>query len=360
MILCAITPSSDGVADQLRQLSPAERNSLIAAAFERRLKQCDNVEFVVRSVLKVYKLNGTQLGDVKDTLCDETEHMWRLGSSYRVDTERTADAGKVRQALSNHYDAGAGVSRSVVATTRMQTGARIDTTPDRQTQEFRYQYWLDGQHTNLAEYIFRYLLDHKGEFSSEVRPDGLVALTVPWAPRWSKTPLGTREFVLDPAKGFMPVSGKGRWEQPKPTGPPNWRSEEFTADEAKLVGDVWMPMRLREVIHSSNGTPGTVNVWETAVDRIELGRVAPADLEVTFPKGTQVVDAIKGVTYHVGEDGQPTKMDRVYGAAPPSPQAIRDARPATAWRWVLIGLSNLVGVGLLVWVGRRYIRRRPA
>jgi hypothetical protein len=183
---------------------------------------------------------------------------------------------------------------------------RIGVEHDPPTETNRYTYWLDGQHSAKAEYLIRYLVDHQKEWTIEVPADSsTVRLTVPWQPEFSDKPMGTREFFLDPRKAFFPVRGKARWEEILRIGKLSWRSEEFIVEEARLVGDVWMPTKLKEIIGASPLGPNVVNIWETEVHKIESGTVTPEDLEIKFPEGTEVIDAIKGLRYLTDANGNP-------------------------------------------------------
>ena len=86
------------------------------------------------------------------------------------------------------------------------------------------------------------------------------------------------------------------------------------------MGDVWMPTKLKEIIAASTGAPNRVTVYETEVLKIEAGTVRPKDLVIVFPEGTEVVDAIQGVTYKTDANGDPLgTVEGLIGARPTVP-----------------------------------------
>ncbi len=87
-----------------------------------------------------------------------------------------------------------------------------------------------------------------------------------------------------------------------------WRSEEFLVEECRLVGDVWMPTKLKEQIRASPTGPDHITVWETEVTKIEADTVTADDLIVRLPEGAEVVDALQGKSYVVGPGGERSKL----------------------------------------------------
>ncbi len=78
-----------------------------------------------------------------------------------------------------------------------------------------------------------------------------------------------------------------------------------------------MPTKLKEIVRASTGDPNRVAVYETEVHKIEAGTVRPKDLVIEFPEGTEVVDAIQGVTYKTDANGDPVgTVEGLVGAKP--------------------------------------------
>jgi hypothetical protein len=280
-----------------------------------------------------------------------------------MDTDRGgADVSNPDEFVSSGFNAIDGVARITVRQSqRAKTAGRIDVNQDSLIYSNRYAYWLDGKHHPEGEFLFRYLVEHPNSYTLEAPVDqDKVRLTVPWQPLFRKTPLGTRQFVLDPRKGFLPVRGKARWDEPG--SPPSWRTEEFVVEASQLVGDVWMPTKLKEMISSSNGDNNTVAVWIMDVTKIESGNVTAKDLKVSFSKGMEIVDAIKGIAFVVGENGQPTRVERLVGARPQTalPPAVSQKPAGTMWRNLLILASVVMGIALAMITVQRIVAKRRA
>jgi hypothetical protein len=211
----------------------------------------------------------------------------------------------------------------------------------------------------MAEYLFRYLVTYKDSYTIESPVgSGTVHLTVPWTPVHTDKPLGTREFILDPRKGFLPIRGKAQWESKLSDGSPFWREEAFVVERSELVGEVWMPTKLKEYLRASSGDgENTISIWEIEVTKIESGKVRPADLEIVFPARMQVVDAIQGESYVVGADGERTRVQPLVGVLPGSeiqPRAVLKNRLRLVLAMVFLLASVILG-GL---VGRRALANR--
>jgi hypothetical protein len=347
--------------EEFGKLSAADQKAVLAGAFEHRLRHARNIHYEAKLRGGNYEYKDGQIGKRVANLNGSNIRHWRLGDVYRVDTDRGGpDVTKAEQMVSSGFDPAKGEGRGTVRSpSSPRVFARIDSQVDTIVETNRYEYWLDGTHTKFAEYLIRYLADHKGSYTIELPAgENLVRLSVPWQVRGSDKPLGTREFVLDPTKGFLAVSGKARWET---AGGKNWRTEVFTVEESQLVGDVWMPTKLKELIGGASLGAKVVNVWETTVTKIEAGKVTAKDVEIPFPKGAEVVDAIKGIAYVVGDNGEPTKVEQlVRGEAvtelPPDPTP--PSSSSERWRWLIL-TSTIVIVGVGIVLARRNASKSP-
>lgn len=335
--------------DEFRQLSQVDQKSLVASAFEHRLQHSRNIQYEALLLSSISEYRDNRVGKVIEQLYGRRWRHWKLGRSFRLDMDRGGlFVSKANEFFVCGLDSDAGVVKSThyLSSDEIVFG-RIDVNVDRVAEYNRYAYWLDGEHTGTAENIFRYLLDHRNELTIETpRDSDAVRLTVPWQPIYFQEPLGTKSFALDPGKGFLPKYGIGRWEKDNLTHP-LWRWEEFFVEDAQLVGDVWMPTKLREVIGSSLfDDEHKVNVHETTVSRIESGIVTPKDLEVQFRPETRVVDAIRGEAFVVGQNGERTRVQPLIGAGTFPPPQVDDPAPSHL-NWMNVVLLNLVGLSLL-------------
>ncbi len=354
--------------EEFRRLSPADQKAVVKGAFERRLLLARNIEYEALCIGQIHRFKDGKLGEPFFRLNGRSYRQWRLGDSWRIDSEKGGyDVSQPDEFGKCSFDAGTGMRRSTLNYKEVpRLFGRIDVTPSVDLYENRYAYWLDGKRDgqSLGDYLIRDAVDWFGSSGVEA-PVGrnLALLKVPWKPIWSKEPVGTRQFDLDPAKGFLPIRGTAYREQKAPGGRSLWRYEEFLVRESAIVGDVWMPTRLREIIRTSSTAPDQACVWETAVRSIEAGTVTPQDLEVPFPEGTEVTDAIQGVFYVVGPGGRKLKQQALMRSVPPRSAAAPPASSGTRgpWRRWIIVLGNL---GLVAVVGSiivaRSRRRAPA
>lgn len=248
------------------------------------------------------------------------------------------------------YDAKNGTSRSATyANPDELTVAAITTGKNPIITTNRYAYWLDGEENPFAEHLFRDLVEAIASYTVVLDEEAqMVNLSVPWKLRGYPDDIGTWSYVLDPRKGFMPVSAKGTWDDRKededPSVPPQrWRIEEFIVTDSKCVGDVWMPLKLREVITASTAEKNVANVYDTTIHEIEHGNVTAQDLIVEFGDKTYVADETKSVEYVADSNGKPREgtLKPLYTKAPAPPAT----KPGTFS--FLIG-TNIVAIALFV------------
>jgi hypothetical protein len=350
--------------EEFCRLPDADQKALVKSAFDLRLRLAKNIHYEALLRGHVHKYHDGRIGDLVADLNGRRYRHWRLGDSYRIDSDKGGvDVSKPDEFGISGFDSLAGVRKSTVrseGTPRLF--ARIDVTHNVDIHENRYAYWLDGtpDKRSQADFLIRYVADNSDsyKFEAPVNQDK-VRLIIPWQPHWSKKPLGTRTLELDPTKGFLPVRGKAYWEEQLPKRGPWWRSEEFSVEASTLVRDVWMPTKLRESVRASSTGPDRVAVWETEITKIEADTVSPNDLVVPWPEGTEVVDAIKGVAYVIGPDGEHLRERHLVGGKSLTPAELsklamsQQKRMAQSNIW---GIA-LINLGIVVVVGGLILRR---
>jgi hypothetical protein len=69
-----------------------------------------------------------------------------------------------------------------------------------------------------------------------------------------------------------------------------------------------MPTKLEESVRASSSSEsieeGRIRFSDTEITELKAGKVTAEELVIPLPKGTQVVDAIRGTGYVIGENGQ--------------------------------------------------------
>lgn len=294
-------------AEEFSQMRGEDQRSLLVRVFQRRLEHARNLFCEVDLKIECYKNAGGERGEFREVAMERQCRQWLLGDSYRVDSDmHIPGEEEVDSWATSGYDAEEGVSRSTMRLPNEKRGfGRIDAAQDPAIVDNRYIYWLHGSHSHREDYLFPYLLDHQDEFEIEAPVDGdKVRLTVGYQPWWASESGGKRVFLLDSEKGFLPVRGDSRWGDPSRGDMENWRVERFVVEESCLVGDVWMPTKLREEIIASPSSE-VFTVYQTDVLQIEHGMVTAEDVEVAFAEGMEIVDAIQGVTYVADANGNP-------------------------------------------------------
>jgi hypothetical protein len=304
--------------DEFVQLAEADQKSLLASAFEHRLQHAKNIHYEALMLINIseYDAETEKPGKILQRLNGSRLSHWVLEDSSRMDTDRGgADVSKPLQFAAVGFNAASGVVRSTVHfNDRERSFGRIGVKMDQINNFNRYSYWLNGERISQGDLIIRDLLDSRAQYRIEVpAASDRVHLTIPWTPYGSS---GSRTFLLDPEKGFLPVHGKGRWELDRSTGKKSWRTEEFIVVESQLVEDVWMPTRLKEVIRASTLDDTKANVYDITVSEIEAGTVTPEDVEVPFSIGMEIVDSIEGVAYVIGPMGERTRVQPLVDQKP--------------------------------------------
>lgn len=238
-------------ASQIMELPIQDRIDYVAAAFEERLRQCENIEYrcEIRACTQ-RRLDGRWEDVIWPGILAEYER-FRIGESYRLvstkfgeDLERTGPPDRIQSG----FDSKNGVGRSRVAKPDGGFYGRIDTTHDAVVVHDRLSYWLTGPAVQDGEFLFPYFLSQKSEWTLTADGDGLIQLEAPWK-TWSdrSVAVGTRTMWLDPEKGLMPVRGEGRWDKSTPEQE-NWRSNSFDVEESRQFDGCWMPVKLKEWI----------------------------------------------------------------------------------------------------------------
>ncbi|WP_417387903.1 hypothetical protein [Gimesia sp.] len=292
--------------EQFTQLDKAMQKTLLLSVFQRRLEHSKNLAYEVDLDLFIHENQNEQPGKLRTSGPFRRCREWRLGNSYRMDSDMFRSEDKeASQWISDGFDGNKGVSRSTF-TDKTHKYGRIDTIHDFLLRDNHFLSWLSGEYPSHEIYLFQDIIKHKDDFDIQAPvANKFVQLTIDYQPDWTRKPGGKRVFLLDPSKGFLPVSGTSHWEaMPANGGQRQWRIERFVVSESKLTGDVWMPIQLREEILASSA-PKTIAVHEIKVTRIEHGKVKPADLVVPFTEDMTIVDAIKGVTYVTDKAGKP-------------------------------------------------------
>jgi hypothetical protein len=316
--------------EDFAKLSPADQKLLLGAAFDHRLQHATNIRYESQESHGDYKNWDGRSGELVDEVSEFTFRDWRLGRAYRIIKDSVGpDPSEPMRPVEVRFDHDTGIRKSKTTMDENVVIGMIDKGEDKWLEGNRFGFWLDGKNpSSTGEFLFRYLSEHKDTYTIEAPYDiDKVRLTLPWIPFTftnARRPLvGKREYVLDSVKGFFPVRGTARWDATLKDGSEVWQTEEFTVEAARQIKDIWMPIELKEIRGSALLPAKFVNVLVTEVEKIELDTVTAKDLELVFPKGTQVLDRVQRMQYVVGENGEQTHVYRDSEArGDPSPRGL--------------------------------------
>ncbi|MBN1394859.1 MAG: M48 family metalloprotease [Pirellulales bacterium] len=302
-------------ADEFMRLTPTERRDLLVRVFQHRLEQADNLYYKTEQLFEVRKNNNGSPGELLE---DKPESRfvyrhWRLNDSCRLDKDayNTPDDAKPNYKRTVGVNAEEGLARVV---TIRDVGERrpsaVVVYPKNLYSGDHYIFWLDHKLPQIKELasstgepLFPYLIRHKDEFKFEPAGD-LIRLSVPWQPWWAEKPGGMQVCLLDPQKGFLPVKCDSRWNGKTDDGKPLSCEGYHTVKECRLVGDVWMPVKI-SMRSEISFAPEEIYICEINVLQIEHGEVEPSDLMVPFSEGMKIVDTVEGISYTSDAQGKP-------------------------------------------------------
>ena len=341
------------------QLEPPDQRAIISNAIGVRLAVAENLQYVAETTFRFYEYGDGKIGEplADSTLRYQKSHRWKLGNSYRIDTTRPADlkfpdpfnAPMEREFL--QWDNSQGVARVLVRYDGSESlSARIDSVGGSVGESDRFQLFVcGGARTRFGQFLLPQVISHEDDFSIQaLESERLVEITLPW--KICDDASGSRSIILDCEKGFLPIRGFGNSKSGL-----LWQIEGFSVLESHDSDGFWYPVRMREYIVGPGMGPEVADVYDTCIAFLESGKVTLHDLTVTFPTGTRVIDAIKGVDYKVGDDGEPLNVESLIGSA--SGTVPRNHQAASGWqlpsRLLVIALNIAALVAIVIWVKMR-------
>ncbi len=314
-------------AEEFGALSAEEQRKLLVDAFQRRLQHAENLHYEGELIQKVHENRDGKPGrPVKipgpyPLGLRRVIRYWQLGDSFRKDIERYKLPSNAEPDSWSFcgVDAQEGLGRTTSFSKEikpsLQGQVQYPFKPPCRPCRWGYDFWIQsipnkGKGTGFNEKcLFYQLLKLKDHYQIEAPvAGGKIRLTVPWQFPQENDSGGRRVFLLDPRKGFLPVRYEGRQNWQLTNGQKLWMEERFTVEESRLVGDVWMPIKMTETRSSSpsRDQPDRIAVDKTTVTKIEQGQLTRADIKAPpFPEGMLVQDTVEGVTYTADAQGRP-------------------------------------------------------
>ncbi len=295
--------------ENIRSLSEPKLKALITAVLHERLEFLKNIEFQSTTTIRNHKLlNDGKIGEVVWPGMRIDHTFYRMGDSYRLVTDQFHDAKSAVpvQHVQSGFNSDTGRSRGRI--NRHDSDrfhCRVDTTHDAVLSDCRYLYWLEGPGWPDHDYILPLLLRNVDTATlSKDSERELVELSYAGDdPEMDGHRIGGK-FLLDPSRNFA-VKQYSVFSSLRGGATRHIEAEVL---ESKKVKQWWLPVSVREIVHSDEILVGVANVWLTSVQSISCGTVEEDDLVVEFPEGARVIDAIDSNSYSVGANNSKTQI----------------------------------------------------
>lgn len=285
----------------------AETPAVVVAALKDRQHALRNIRYSLRETIT--RVDHGQ-GTTKTLHEMVVEFRWSESGHWMHLREYAADGAQTIDHFTNWAD---GRARSLTlepgkSNTRGTRGAVRDV----ENTNFGYRAFnqvlglrvlRDGPPLSISEWVEGAIAGGKPVTFGAAEVGGVPARTV--AVRTSESE--TKTFSFDPARGWMILRVEYFCGTPKANN-----YEHTDVQEAKRVGDVWIPVKaLRRTGTTVSRGEGVI---QYAASDVELGAVTGRDLEAVFPPGTEVVDSVGRTAYRVEASGPPTPLP-LYSAA---------------------------------------------
>ena len=337
------------------RLPEKEQKNDLLEVFSHRLTLAKNLKYHLELEVDFHNFRDGKVGEKTGPTFKKNYTHYQFNDSYRMDMELFLPNKAVpTQQVSTFYDSINGVNMGLFKADEMKDRffGRIDSKQDHAISENHYRAWLQDSWfaedmLNKNAFIFPYLIEHVKlwEITSPVE-NNYVQITVPYKSPWVSVSNsdGNRVILLDPEKNFMPIKGVSRWDGLSGDNEKRWWEEKFSVDESLLINDVWMPTSLWESINASSA-PEVLTISKMRIKEIEHGKLKGQDLKFVFPEGTEVTDAINGISYKTDANGNPIQstVEALYGLDP-SQVKMPGSEPSRRINYIFM----ILGIGMII------------
>jgi len=340
------------------------QKATLAKAFRERVSHAQNLYYENTIDLEVRKNENGNEGEVdeKSRVRKSYSH-WQLKEDYRMRVAICPGNSIVPfQWVDLAWDAREGILKNTFQAEEIKGRifGRIDTQLDR-IVGFNgcFTYWLQGGALNTQphSYLFSHLLENEAQWDIVcLMEEGRVRLSYKFDFKLGGEAMdnfGETALLLDPDKGFMPISGMTRFTSKLGNGRELWTEESFYVEESQAVAHVWMPTRLKAVTHSV-ALPDKFSIRKVNVTDIKHGSVTRADVSLKFPEGTEVTDAINGIAYKTDARGNPIQstIEPLYGLDPSQVKMPEPPKSKINLMLMTIGILMII-IGLYLAIVKR-------
>jgi len=354
----------------------SEQRAVVAERFATWLEVTQNMRYTNTETVTFSNTNRDFQGS--NPQFRAIHHHWLYGDAYRMATQILDPDGSSRvvQDYQSAFNKRSGEMRGTYSGFPIGIAGtlfgRIDTVQDQTVMDNSFWTWLtDGFVSNETRhvlfddaYLFPFLLRRQNSWEFVLLDEERhVALFVPFESEFpfqgDTRQVGHKTLILDPQRNFMPVQIDAHWEElPEPPGH-MFKTERYIIEESAKFGSIWVPTTLRYELLASSSLEGLeqVNVHTLRITNVEFGTVEQSDVEIIFPAGTEVVNAVEGVFYTTDARGEPipSTIEYLYGLDPSHPSMQLPEPPSRGINIALIVIGIvLIAIGLYIHFRKRY------
>jgi hypothetical protein len=290
-------------------LSEKKQHGFFLAALKDRVRQMQNVAVAVQLLYCRAEYADRTIGKTLEMFGKDEYEFLKVGDSYkfvyRQYLKDGATGGSVSRLFESRsaYDAESGVSRMLVDHRDMATlTARIDRRHVPLVKKNWYGFFLSGNVGQFRRSYISYILDYPHALSFERDAEAKSYIVAKTDIVMDDGRREVRRFWFDPAKDFLMTKVEDHWEVPAEDGKVVFVHRDVFVRESREVSGTWMPVSIVWANRSEKTPHGEASIYDVKVSSIKFGSVKPTDLEVVFPKGTEVNDMVRQVRYVAGRE----------------------------------------------------------
>lgn len=322
--------------------------AVITAALQHRDAQLSNCAYdVTETSINVSRTDPVVTKKVQG---DQVFGVKHLGSMHRLDLKRSRVADGTVSELATNWDGRSARSLTKLPQRTFYTG----TIRDAENSNFVDLYYncVLGLRPpvrlpiSLAQWLTQSVSEGNTPQITQSAEAGKPFVAV----RLYDGELCYRQIDLDPAYELMPVRITYAYEHGK-----DFNRAISSVTDIKRIDGVWVPMQVvRHISSSASSEYETRTVY--SVSNFSIGTVRATDIDIAFPIGTEVVDAVQSTAYKVERSGRvdPMPVFNSHTGKVIYPNSA-NALPHATHRLGLMIASGVAAVALVIAI---YVRRK--
>lgn len=341
--------------DQLLSTMPDDALiQVIQSVLQERIESYKNC-LVQTEVLSFLQTSDGKISDVGRHFFEHKQ----LDNSYRINTDAygSHSANTPQTISASAFSQRDGTATMFAEGVKDHHYGRIDNRHDPIITLNAYDIFLlqNPRHTSVS--IIPYLLAYKNEWAID-KSEHIIKVKTPhrWGIGADRNEAGYYLCYLDSRKAFAPIYVEEEWGNARERKG-NWRRVVTVVTEDKWIGKINMPFAFTRTATGSALGNESEAISEVKVSQIEFGKLTEDDIRLEFPVGTEVIDALKGTTFFVGQDGN--RLQEVSLHQNFADFAAETAPRTSPWRSISI-IANLIVVFLLLLMLRWKFRLKAA